>query len=37
MTVGINEYNKLVYETAKVITKLCSPKNKIKVNARKKH
>ena len=36
MTVGMNEYNELVYATAKVVTKLCSPKRKRKVNARKK-
>ena len=31
----MNKYNKLVYATAKIVTKLCSPKKK-KVNARKK-
>ena len=36
MTVGMNEFNKLVYTTTKVVTKLCSTKTKIKVNARKK-
>ena len=36
MTVGMNEFNKLVYRTTKVVTKLCSTKRKIKVNARKK-
>ena len=35
MTLGMNEYNELVYATAKEITKLCSPKRK-KKNARKK-
>ena len=35
MTVGMNEYNKLVYATAKVAIKFCSPKRK-KVNATKK-
>ena len=33
---GMNEYNKLVYATARVVTELCSPKKKRKVNARKK-
>ena len=36
MTVGMIEYNKLVYTTAKVVTKFCSPKRKRKVNAIKK-
>ena len=36
MTVGMNEYNQLIYPTARVVTKLCSPKRKRKVNARKK-
>ena len=36
MTVGMMEYNKLVYATAKVVTKFCSTKRKRKVNARKK-
>ena len=36
MTVGMNEYSKLVYATAKVVTKICSPKSKRKFNARKK-
>ena len=36
MTVGVNEYNELIYQTARVVTKLCSPKRKRKVNARKK-
>ena len=36
MTVGMNEYNELVYATAKVVTELCSPKKKRKVNARNK-
>ena len=36
MTVGMNEYNELIYPTARVVTKLCSPKRKKKVNARKK-
>ena len=35
MTVGMNEYNKLVYATAKVAIKFCSHKRK-KVNATKK-
>ena len=30
MTVGMNEYNELVYATAKVVTELCSPKKNIK-------
>ena len=34
MTVGMNEYEELVYATAKVVTELCSLKRK--VNARKK-
>ena len=36
MTVGMNEYNELIYPTAIVVTKLCSTKRKRKVNARKK-
>ena len=36
MIVGMNEYNELVYATAKVVTELCSPKKKRKVNTRKK-
>ena len=32
----MNEYNDLVYEIAKLVTKLCSPKRKRKVTARKK-
>ena len=32
----MNEYNELDYAAAKVVTKLCSPKRKRKVNARKK-
>ena len=32
----MNEYNELVYATAKVVTELCSPKKKRKVNTRKK-
>ena len=36
MTVEKNEYNKLVYATAKVVPDLCSLKRKKKVNARKK-
>ena len=36
MTVGMNECNELVYATAKVVTELCFPKKKRKVNARKK-
>ena len=36
MTVGMNEYNELVYAAAKVVTELCCPKRKRKVNARKK-
>ena len=33
---GMNEYNRLVYATAKVVTELCSLKKKRKVSARKK-
>ena len=36
MTVGMNEYNELIYPTARVVTKLCSTKRKRKVNVRKK-
>ena len=36
MTVEINEYNELVYATAKVVTELCSPTRKRKVNPRKR-
>ena len=36
MRVGMNEYNELVYPIAKVVTKLCSPTRKRKVNARKR-
>ena len=36
MTVVINEYSELIYTTAKVVSKLSSPKMKRKVNARKK-
>ena len=32
----MEEYNELVYATAKVVTKLCSPKKERKLNARKK-
>ena len=35
MAVGMNEYNELVV-TAKVVTKLCSPKGERDVNVRKK-
>ena len=30
MTVGMNEYNELVYVTAKAVTELCSPIRKKK-------
>ena len=36
MAVGMNEYNELVYTTAKVVTEVCSPKEKRKLNAKKK-
>ena len=36
MAVGMNEYNELVYATAKVVTEVCSPKEKRKLNAKKK-
>ena len=36
MTVGMNEYSKLVYATAKVVTDICSRKRKRKVMAREK-
>ena len=36
VTVGMNEYNELVYATAKVVTEVCSPKEKRKLNAKKK-
>ena len=32
----MNEYTELVYATANIVTELCSPKRKRKVNARKK-
>ena len=34
--VEMNEYTELVYATANIVTELCSPKRKRKVNARKK-
>ena len=37
MTLGMNEYNELVYITAKVVTELCSPKKKIKVKLERNH
>ena len=36
MAVGMNEYKELVYATAKVVTEVCSPKEKRKLNAKKK-
>ena len=37
MTLVMNEYNELVYTTAKVVTELCSPKKKIKVMLERSH
>ena len=36
MKIGMNEYNELVYTAVKVVSELCSPKRKRKVNARMK-